>query len=109
MSNTNISAENIGETTVSANETTASSRKATTPKAKKKDRNSELVEIKLFQDGGKYKDDVTVIVNGKSYRIQRGKTVKIPRSVALVLERSMKQDTATAQLIAREAENAKNI
>lgn len=75
----------------------------------KKDRNSEIVQIKLFQDGGKYKDDVTVIHNGKAYRIQRGKTVSVPRSVALILERSMKQDTATAQLIAREAEKAKNI
>ncbi len=76
---------------------------ATKPVVKKNDRNLESVQVKLFQDGGKYKDDVVAIVNARAIRIQRGKTVSIPRNYALVLERSSAQDTATAQLIARES------
>ena len=38
-----------------------------------------------IKDGGKYKDDIVVIVNGKIFQIQRGKTVKIPRYVRNVI------------------------
>lgn len=53
----------------------------------------------LFKDGGKYKDDVPVIINGKCYQIQRGKSVMVPPAVAEVLDRSQEQDNATADLI----------
>ena len=56
----------------------------------------ETVEIELFYDGDKYKDDVTVGVNGKTWLIQRGQKVKVPRFVAEVLKNSAEQDKASA-------------
>lgn len=52
----------------------------------------ELVWHKAFKDNGRYKDDITIIVNGKSWRIQRGVDVKIPRYVYNVLMQSEEQD-----------------
>lgn len=62
----------------------------------------ELVPIRLFKDNDKYKDDVFVAVNGRSFQIKRGETVQVPSYVAEVLEQSMAQDNATANLIERE-------
>lgn len=62
----------------------------------------ELVPIRLFKDNDKYKDDVFVAVNGRSFQIKRGETVQVPAYVAEVLEQSMAQDNATANLIERE-------
>lgn len=59
----------------------------------------ELVEIRLFKDGDKYKDDVIVAVNGKIWQIQRGVKVKVPKCVAEVLENSENQDASTADYI----------
>lgn len=59
----------------------------------------ELVEIKLFRDSGKYKDDVYVGLNGDRILIQRGVKVKIPRKYAEILDQSDLQDAATADLI----------
>ncbi len=52
----------------------------------------ELVPVMLIKDNNRYKEDVTVTVNGINYQIQRGVSVMVPRSVALVLERSHQQD-----------------
>jgi hypothetical protein len=60
---------------------------------------NELVEVKLFKDNGKYKDDVFVGVNGENVVIQRGERVKIPRKFAEVLDNSDRQDYETAKLI----------
>lgn len=62
-------------------------------------RGEELVEIKLFKDTGKYKDDVFVAVNGENCVIKRGERVKIKRKFADVLDNSEHQDYETAQLI----------
>lgn len=62
-------------------------------------RMEELVEIKLFKDNGKYKDDVFVSVNGETIAIKRGERVKIKRKFAEVLEHSDHQDQETARLI----------
>lgn len=59
-------------------------------------RMKELVEIELFYDGDKYKDDVTVGVNGKTWLIKRGERVTVPRFVAEVIKNSMEQDKASA-------------
>lgn len=70
---------------------------------------NELVTVKLFKDTGRYKDDVTVHVNGKNWQIQRGIEVKIPRYVARVLAYSDKQDIETAMMIeAKEQEYERN-
>lgn len=63
------------------------------------DRMNEKVTIKLFRDNGKYKDDLTVTVNGVTYQIQRGVTVKVPRFIADVIAQSERQDTHTANMI----------
>lgn len=65
---------------------------------------NEEVEIQLFKDGGKYKDDVYVAVNGQNCLIQRGKPVKVKRKFAEVLRQSLEQDNETADMI-RELES----
>lgn len=57
---------------------------------------AEEVEIELFYDGDKYKDDVLVGVNGKHWLIKRGEKVKVPRFVAEVIANSEKQDKHSA-------------
>ena len=66
--------------------------------AKKKD-NNELVPVMLFKDNGKYKDDVTVGLNGKIWRIKRGVTVMVPREVREIIDHSQYQDNQTAMMI----------
>lgn len=56
----------------------------------------EKVPFFAFKDGDKYKDDITVCVNGKVYRVKRGVQVMIPRFVYDVLMQSMCQDRASA-------------
>ena len=67
------------------------------------DRSEELVPIRLFKDNEKYKDDVFVAVNGERVQIRRGELVHIKRKFADVLEQSMRQDTATANMIERQS------
>ena len=59
----------------------------------------EYVEIKLFKDNDKYKDDVFVSVNGENCVIKRGERVKIKRKFAEVLDHSEHQDYETSKLI----------
>lgn len=70
-------------------------------------RDEKLVKIRLFKDNERYKDDVFVAVNGRSFQIKRGEEVEVPESVAEVLERSMDQDAATAGLMERESSRYK--
>ena len=62
----------------------------------------EKVPFYAFRHNERYKDDITVGVNGKIYRIKRGVQLMIPRYVYNVLMNSMEQDTHTADLIAAE-------
>lgn len=61
---------------------------------------NELVTIKLFQDGDKYKDDVFVAVNGVGMLVPRGKEVQIPRKFAIALENSQRQSAYAFQYCA---------
>ena len=63
----------------------------------------ELVDIKLFKDTGKYKDDVFVSCNGETVAIKRGERVKIKRKFAEILDNSEHQDYETSMLIERRA------
>ena len=67
--------------------------------AAKKKEGSNLVPVVLFKDNGKYKDDVTVGLNGKIWRIKRGETVMVPKEVKEVLDHSEHQDRATSNMI----------
>ena len=63
----------------------------------------ELVEVKLFKDNNKYKDDVFVSVNGENCVIKRGIKVMIKRKFADVLDKSDMQDYETNMLIEKKS------
>lgn len=69
---------------------------------------NQTVKVKLFKDTERYKDDVTVVVNGKVWRIQRGKEVDLPMFVWKVVEKGLAQDFQTASLIQAEEESFKS-
>ena len=64
---------------------------------------NEYVEIRLFKDNEKYKDDVYVAINGKNCVIKRGVWTRIRRKFAMLLDQSEIQDLRTAELMEREA------
>lgn len=64
---------------------------------------NELVEVKLFKDNNKYKDDVFVSVNGENCVIKRGERVQIKRKFADVLDKSDMQDYETSMLIEKKS------
>lgn len=63
----------------------------------------ELVEVELFKDNNKYKDDVFVAVNGENCAIKRGERVKIKRKFDDVLLNSKLQDYKTSTLIEKKS------
>ena len=65
---------------------------------------NEYVELKLFKDNDKYKDDVYVAVNGKNCVIRRGEWTRIRRKYALLLDQSEIQDLRTAELMAKQSD-----
>ena len=64
---------------------------------------NEYVEVRLFKDNEKYKDDVYVAINGKNCVIRRGVWTRIRRKFALLLDQSEIQDLRTAEMMEREA------
>jgi len=63
-----------------------------------KTENEELVEVRLFKDSERYKDDVFVAVNGESCLIKRGETVKIKKKFALAIEDAVNQQEYASKL-----------
>ena len=61
--------------------------------------NNETVKIKLIKDSNENKEPLFVGINNKTYYIARGVWVDVPKNVANVIERSLKQDEMTAFLI----------
>lgn len=59
----------------------------------------DMVNIKLFADSGRYRDDLFVSVNGRRFNIKRGVEVSVPRPVAEVIAESEAQDKRTAAFI----------
>ena len=70
---------------------------------KQKEWLNEYVEVRLFRDNEKYKDDVYVAINGKNCVIKRGVWTRIRRKFALLLDQSEIQDLRTAELMEKEA------
>ncbi len=64
-----------------------------------KSKNENKVALKLFYDGYKYVDDVTVIVNGKTYIIKRGVEVQVPKGVKYAIEDSARQERLAQKYI----------
>ena len=65
---------------------------------------NEYVEVRLFKDNEKYKDDVYVAINGKNCVIRRGEWTRIRRKFAMLLDQSEIQDLHTAQMMENESE-----
>ncbi|MBE5816186.1 MAG: hypothetical protein E7315_00515 [Clostridiales bacterium] len=61
--------------------------------------NNDTVRIKLMKDSNENKEPLFVGVNNKTYYISRGVWVDVPKNVAKVIERSLRQDEMTAFLI----------
>jgi len=60
---------------------------------------TETAKIKLFRDGGDYRDDVFVSVNGHDFLIKRGVEVEVPLYIAEALENSrVQQDDADRRM-----------
>lgn len=51
----------------------------------------EPVEIELFYDGSKYKDDVHIQINDQDWLIVRGERVTVPRKVAELIKNNEEQ------------------
>lgn len=64
---------------------------------------NEPVEVKLFKDNNKYKDDVYVSVNDENCLIKRGERVMVKRKFADVLDKSDMQDYETSKLIEKKS------
>ena len=79
-----------------------------TPAAPVRDRSQELVTVKFFKGTGDYAEDITVGLNGRMYRIQRGVEVTIPRSVLEIIETAERQKLATANLSEQTAAGVAN-
>ena len=65
------------------------------------DNAGDTVRIRLFKDNGEYRDDLTVGLNGKMYKIKRGVEVEIPRPVYEIIQRSIESDQKTADMISQ--------
>jgi hypothetical protein len=68
----------------------------------------EMVRFHAFKDDGRYKDDIFVAVNGKTYQIKRGEDVMIPKCVYEVLMNSQVQDQAAYRLMEQKADEFKS-
>ena len=64
---------------------------------------NEPVEVKLFKDNNKYKDDVYVSVNDDNCVIKRGERVMVKRKFADLLDKSDMQDYETSLLIEKKS------
>lgn len=67
--------------------------------APKVNEGEEYVDVMLFKDNGRYKDDVLVCVNGESCQIKRGVRTKIKRKFFWAIQNQMRQDANTANMI----------
>jgi len=74
-----------------------------TARAVEKSADDGTVEVRLFRDSDKYRDDVFVAVNGRAIQIRRGETVRVGKEFAEVLENSMRQENAAADIMERES------
>lgn len=67
----------------------------------------ETVQIQLIKDNDKYKDDVTLSINGINILVKRGVPVAIKRKHALVLESAYRQQMIAADLMTTYADEYK--
>ena len=69
----------------------------------------DMVPFYAFKDAGKYSRDIRVLVGGRTFVIQRGTQVMIPRPVYVELQLSEKQKKDAADyILAQEEEYRRN-
>lgn len=68
------------------------------------EKTTDTVTLTLFKDGDRYKDDLTVGVNGKFWTIQRGVPVTVPRCVAEVIEAHVRAENEANERMNRYSE-----
>jgi len=67
-----------------------------------------VVPVYLIKDGKRYKDDLFVSVNDKTFMIQRGRQVMVPDYVAEVIRNSEAQDQCAMEYISLQEERYQN-
>lgn len=72
-------------------------------------RDDDYVEVRVFKDGGKYKDDMFVGVNGVMNQIRRGVPVKVKRSYARIIGASEIDSARVMSEMSASDGNFKNI
>lgn len=93
---------------LNAKKAAESTKTSETPEQKaERKRMEEKVEIELFKDDDRYRDDLFVGVNGVGYNIKRGVSVKVPRAVAQVIRDSEAQRKAATSMITELTEEFK--
>lgn len=81
--------------------------KATTRRTKReKHATGEMVVIELPSDGERYKDDLTIGLNGVMYKIKRGEPIKVPVAIAEIIRNSNEQRKRANAVIQRFQEQA---
>lgn len=65
-----------------------------------------MVKIRLFKDSNKYKNDLFVGVNGRTFQIKRGVEMEVPESVALVIEDAQAQEIEAMRVMEELAEGS---
>jgi hypothetical protein len=63
-------------------------------------KDTDYVEVRCFKDGGTYKDDIYVGVNGQMCRIARGVPVRIKRSYAKLISVSERETARVSSIMA---------
>lgn len=71
------------------------------PAAETDNKWNERVEITLFKDDGKYKDDLFIAVNGRRFNVMRGVPVQVPLPVYEALKNSQDQDRRAVEMIGK--------
>ncbi len=64
----------------------------------------EYVEVTLFKDGARYKNDVYVCINGENCIIKRGETVKVKRKFAELLKANHQAEIQVNEMQSRLSE-----
>ena len=57
----------------------------------------EPVRVRYFKDNDKYKGDIFVGYNGRTFQIQRGVEIEVPRIVDEIIRQSEEQDLHSAE------------
>ena len=79
-------ASRVKEATEATEEITVETTEETKPEITVQEYMNERVPFTGFFDAEKYKDDITVTVNGTTWQIQRGVEVMIPRYVKKAID-----------------------